>query len=167
MKEVILNLAASLDGFIAGPQGEYDWCFTDQDYGMKKFINRVDSTLMGRKTFEISLKYGPPDPHFTHYVFSKTVKQTEYKNVVLLDSDITSSVKVLKAKEGKGIWLFGGAEIISPLMEEGLVDELMISVHPIILGDGIPMFKKGARKPFKLVDSIRYSTGLVQLIYRK
>jgi len=168
MRNVVLNLAVTLDGYIAGPNGEYDWCFTDADYGMTNFLKSVDATVMGGKSYRLMIHYGPPYPEFTNYVFSRTEKETPFKNVVFVPDNIPTFVKHLKQKSGKNIWLFGGSEIIHPLLQENLVDEMILSVHPILLGGGLPLFKKLAeRKIFQLADTITYPTGLVQLIYKK
>ncbi|AYB30863.1 dihydrofolate reductase family protein [Chryseolinea soli] len=168
MRKIILNLAVSLDGFIAGPNGEYDWCFADADYGMTNFLNSIDAVVMGGKSYRLLLQYGAPYPEYTNYVFTRTEKSTPYANVVFTRDDIAEFVEALKEKEGKSIWLFGGAEIIHPLLENDLVDELMLSVHPVLLGDGLPLFRKlNERKAFKLMDSITYPSGLVQLYYKK
>lgn len=168
MRKVVLNLAVSLDGYIAGPKGEYDWCLTDDDYGMTDFLESVDSTLMGGKSYRLVAKYGPPYPEFTNYVFTRTEKATPYSNVRLVSDDISEFVRTLKHQKGKNIWLFGGSEIIHPLIQENLVDEMMLSVHPLLLGGGLPLFKNlDERKTFSLSDTITYPTGLVQLIYKK
>ena len=168
MRKVILNLAVTLDGFIAGPNGEYDWCFTDADYGMTDFFKSVDATLMGGKSYRIAIEYGPPYPEFTNYVFTRTEKETPFKNVELVSGNIPAFVRALRGEGGKNIWLFGGGEIIHPLLEENLIDEMIISVHPILLGAGVPLFKNlSERKFFKLVDTVAYPSGLVQLIYKK
>ena len=168
MRKIVLNLALSLDGLIAGPNGEYDWCFTDADYGMTSFMKTVDSTLMGGKSYRLLLEYGPPYPELTNYVITRTETDTAHPNIVFVRDNVISFVEALKIKEGKNIWLFGGAEITHLLMERDLVDVLMLAVHPIVLGDGIPLFgKHSSRKHFELADSIRYPSGLVQLIYNK
>jgi dihydrofolate reductase len=168
MRKMILNLAVSLDGFIAGPNGEYDWCLADADYGMTNFLNSIDAVVMGGKSYRLLLQYGAPYPEYTNYVFTRTEKSTPYANVVFTRDDISEFVETLKEKEGKNIWLFGGAEIIHPLLENDLVDELMLSVHPLLLGEGLPLFRKlNERKNFKLMDTITYPSGLVQLYYKK
>src|SRR5688572_19645301 len=123
MKRVILGLAVSLDGFIEGPNGEYDWCFTDQDYGMSAFFKRIDSILMGRKSYEISKSAesqgeGGQNPWkgITTYVFSNSIKEITDKDVELVSGDATRAVSKLKAKAGKDIWLFGGAELTASLL---------------------------------------------------
>lgn len=168
MRKLVLNLAVTLDGFIAGPNGEYDWCLTDADYGMAEFLKSIDATIMGGKSYRLVIEYGPPYPEFTNYVFTRTEKETPHKNVVLVEDDIPTFVKSLKQKRGKSIWLFGGSEIIHPLLEEDLIDEMILSVHPILLGNGLRLFQKlDERKILRLTDSITYPSGLVQLIYKK
>jgi len=168
MRKIILNLALTLDGLIAGSNGEYDWCFTDADYGMTEFMRSIDSTIMGGKSYRLLLNYGPPYPELTNYVITRTETNAPQPNIVFVRDNILSFVEALKRKEGKNIWLFGGAEINHHLMERDLVDVLMLAVHPIVLGDGIQLFGKyNSRKHFELVDSIRYPSGLVQLIYNK
>ncbi len=168
MRNVILNLAITVDGYIAGPNGEYDWCFTDADYGMTKFLKSIDAILMGGKSYRLVVDYGPPYPEFMNYVFTQTEKSAPYKNVEFVSGDIPAFVKSLKQKIGKKIWLFGGSEIIHPLIQENLVDEMVLSIHPILLGNGVPLFKNlNERKFFQLSDTIKYPSGLVQLIYKK
>ena len=168
MRKIVLNLALSLDGFIAGPNGEYDWCFTDADYGMIDFMKSIDATIMGGKSYRLLLDYGAPYPELTNYVVTRTETDALHSNVVFVRNNILSFVESLKRKEGKNIWLFGGAEITQLLMERDLVDMLMLAVHPVLLGDGIQLFGKyDARKHFELADSIRHPSGLVQLIYNK
>lgn len=168
MRKVVLNLAVSLDGYIAGPDGEYDWCFADDDYGMTDFLKSVDAVLMGGKSYRLMVNYGPPYPEFTNYVFTRTEKDSPYENVVFVSEDIPGFVRSLRNKKGKNIWLFGGSEIIHPLIQENLVDEMMLSIHPLLLGGGLSLFKNlDERKTFRLSDSITYDTGLVQLIYKR
>jgi dihydrofolate reductase len=167
MRKVVLNLAVSLDGYIAGPNGEYDWCLTDDDYGMKDFLKSVDATLMGGKSYRLIVNYGAPYPEFTNYVFSRTEKDSPYENVVFVSGDIPGFVAELKYTKGKNIWLFGGSEIIHPLIQENLVDEMMLAIHPLLLGAGIPLFRNlDDRKTLRLSDTITYPSGLVQLIYK-
>ena len=167
MRKVVMNLAVSLDGYIAGPNGEYDWCFADDDYGMTDFLKSVDATLMGGKSYRLVIAGGEPYPEFTNYVFTRTEKQTPYENVVLVSAEIVDFVRELKEKKGKNIWLFGGGEIIQQLLQENLIDEMMLAVHPILLGRGLPLFRElDERKKFRLSDTITYPTGLVQLIYK-
>jgi len=168
MRNVILNVAVSLDGYISGEKGEYDWCFTDQDYGMKEFFARIDATLIGRKTYDLMVKMGEQlYPALTNYVFSRTIQHSKAKNVHIVSEDVAAFVRKLKDTKGKGIWLFGGAELIHACLEDNLVDEAMLSIHPIILGGGKPVFgKRSARLNLTLAHSKKYSSGLIQLVYK-
>jgi len=131
-------------------------------------MKSIDSTVMGGKSYRLLRDFGPPYPQLTNYVVTRTERENPYPNVVFVREKVPSFVEDLKSKKGKNIWLFGGAEITQMLLERNLVDVLMLAVHPIVLGDGIPLFgKSSSRKHFELADSIRYPSGLVQLIYNK
>ena len=169
MRKIILNLAISVDGFIAGPNGEYDWCFTDQDYGMKEFLSRVGATLMGRKTFEVMKREGQETfSGMKNYVFSKTLTHSLKKNVEIISGDVKSFINELKKENGKDLWLFGGGELIKIFFDEDLIDEMVLAIHPIVLGHGIPLFHRSQnRRAYSLADCKTYSTGLVQVFYRR
>jgi dihydrofolate reductase len=166
MRKVILNVAVSLDGFIEGPKGEFDWCFTDQDYGMTDFMNRIDAIFFGRKSYELVLKkIENPFSGKDKYVFSKTMTSTGDETHII-DQNVKTEVKRIQNQKGKDIWLFGGAELISLFMNYGLVDELQLAVHPLLLGKGKPLFmdlKK--RTDLALTRTKTFSSGLIQLIY--
>lgn len=169
MRKVILGLAISLDSFIEGPNGEYDWCFTDQDYGLNEFFKRVDTVFIGRKSYEMSFgaesNGGFEFPKMKEYVFSNTLKQIK-DGVTIVSGDIKTQVEKIKQEEGKDIWLFGGGSLTASLMNLGLVDELWLSVHPILLGEGKPLFQGlKDRTHLKLIDTKVYETGLVSLKY--
>ena len=166
MRKLILNLAVSLDGFIEGPNGEFDWCFTDQDYGMKDFLQRIDTIFFGRKSYEVLLGMEKqPFPKMKKYVFSRT--HTSMEGVSLIQDAAGERVRTIKREPGKDIWLFGGASLISSLMQLGLVDEFHLAVHPILLGSGKHLLSDVQNRiPLKLLDTKTYSTGLVQSIYR-
>jgi dihydrofolate reductase len=168
MRKLILGVAVSLDGFIEGPNGEYDWCFTDQDYGMSDFLKRIDSTFVGRKTYEMSLAMEGGNagfPQLKEYVFSTTLDSVK-KGSVLIRNEIKERVEKIKNESGKDIWLFGGASLTTSLMNLGLVDEAWLAIHPIILGTGKPLFNdiKG-RVKLRLLDTKTYDTGLVSVVY--
>ena len=169
MRKIILQLAVSLDGFIEGPNGEYDWCFTDQDYGLTEFFTRIDSMFLGRKSYELLLTIGddamPGMPKLTEYVFSTTLKEVR-PGAILVHGDTEAEVKKIKNAPGKDIWLFGGASLTTSLLNLGVVDEISLAVHPIILGGGKPLFSDiNNRVPLTLTDTKTYSTGLVSLTY--
>lgn len=168
MRKIVLGLAVSLDGFIEGPNGEYDWCFTDQDYGMKDFFNRIDAVFMGRKSYQLFSQPGMDNswmPKMSEYVFSNTLT-TVKEGAVLVSGDIDQQVAEIKQQPGKDIWLFGGASLTSSLMNHKLVDELWLSVHPILLGSGKPLFTGiDKRIPLTLIDTKNYNTGLISVTY--
>jgi len=168
MRKVILGVAVSLDGFIEGPNGEYDWCFTDQDYGLKEFFKRIDTIFVGRKTYEMSLEMeggGAGFPKFKEYIFSTTLDKVK-EGATLIKEDVKIKVEKIKTEKGKDIWLFGGAGLTTSLMNSGLVDELSLAVHPVILGGGKPLFSNiKDRINLTLIDTRTYSTGLISLTY--
>jgi dihydrofolate reductase len=168
MRKLILAVAVSLDGFIEGPNGEYDWCFTDQDYGLKDFFKRIDTIFVGRKTYEMSLEMeggGAGFPKFKEYIFSTTLDEVK-EGATLIKEDVKTEVEKIKNEKGKDIWLFGGAGLTTSLMNLGLVDEISLAVYPILLGGGKPLFNNiKERIKLTLVDTRKYSTGLVSLTY--
>lgn len=165
MRPLLLNLAVTLDGFIEGPNGEIDWCLADQDYGLTPFLARCDSALMGRKSYESLVNMGPdPWPEKRKYIFSRTLSSAA-ENTELLQGDVAAEVGRLKQQPGKAIWLFGGADLISQCLRAGLVDELCIAIHPLLLGGGRPLFTEVPRTGLRLLDTVTYSTGLVQVTY--
>lgn len=169
MRKVILGLAVSLDGYIEGPNGEYDWCYTDQDYGMSEFFSNVDAAFMGRKSYEMTQAMGQAAgagfPDLKRYVFSNTLEEAE-EGVTIIRGDIKIAVDLIKNENGKDIWLFGGAGLTTSLMNLGLVDRLWLAVHPILLGGGKPLFQDiDGRINLELLESKTYTTGLVSLTY--
>jgi len=169
MRKIILQLAVSLDGYIEGPNGEFDWCFTDQDYGMSEFFKRVDTTFMGRKTYELALAMqdqAPPGfPKMKEYVFSNSM-QTAKEDVILVRGDTKKEVEKIKKQKGRDIWLFGGAELISSLMNLHLIDEIILAVHPVVLGDGKQLFRDINERTWLTLTSHKiYPNGLVFLAY--
>ncbi len=173
MRKVILGLAVTLDGFIEGPNGEYDWCFTDQDYGLTEFFSRIDALFIGRKSYEIAQQYAkendgimvPGMPSVKEYVFSNSLQQVK-DGAILISGDSMAEARKIKEQPGKDIWLYGGAELTDAMMKERLVDELWLSVHPILLGSGKPLFRQqDGRTQLVLLDSKTYETGLVSLRY--
>lgn len=169
MRKIILGVAVSLDSFIEGPKGEYDWCFTDQDYGLSDFFKRIDTMFFGRKSYELTLTMGDNGsigfPKLKEYIFSTTLDKVK-EGATLIKGDIKTEVEKIKNEKGKDIWLFGGAGLTTSLLNLGLVDELSLAVHPILLGSGKPLFSNiKDRINLTLVDTKTFSTGLVSLTY--
>lgn len=178
MRKIILDLAISLDGFIEGPKGEIDWCVMDEDMDFNGFLSRIDTIFYGRVSYEAWGNYLPardasPDEHAfwksihakKKYVFSRTL--TEDGKATLIQKDISESVKAIKLQAGKDIWLYGGASLIHTFIEHKLIDQYQLSVHPVVLGRGKPLFKHlQERLELKLISSRTFQSGVVQLIYQ-
>lgn len=179
-RKVILNLAVSLDGFIEGPNGEIDWCIMEDDMQFDKFLEQIDTILFGRKSYDLWTEYQPNNNtsqseyymwelmQNTHkYVFSHTLQHANTTTTYIKD-DIVATMNHLKTQPGKDIWLYGGSSIVTTFLNQNLVDELQLSVHPIILGEGKPLFAGITdRKQLELYTVNTYKSGVVQLIYRK
>lgn len=165
---ILLNLAVSLDGLIEGPNGEFDWCFTDQDYGMTDFLARCDAIIFGRKSYELMLQYEEnPYPDKMKYVFSNTLQSVAGK-VTIVSGDVPEAVDRIKQRGTGDVWFFGGAHLLEDFMRHDLIDEFHLAVHPVVLGRGKPLFTDlTERKYFNLKAAKTYSSGLVQLIYGK
>lgn len=168
MRPLVCYIATTLDGYIAGPNGEIDWLFTDQDYGYKEFYAGIDTVVMGRKTYDLCLSFGEyPYPNIPNYVWSRTPRD-ENGDATFLSGDAAGWLGDLKLKAGKAIWLVGGSALVGEATARNLLDELIISVHPIVLGDGVPLFPRGLpRQKFQFIQAQSFSSGLVQLTYRR
>jgi len=167
MRRVILNVAVSLDSFIEGPNGEYDWCFADQDYGMTEFFSQIEIIFMGRKSYDLIKRTGDINafPQYK-FVFSDTLVPEENPAVeIIRKADFLSEVQKIRTSPGGDIWLFGGAELVSAFVQAGLVDELLLSIHPILLGSGKPLFEHIGRTNLQFMGSKSYSSGLLQARY--
>ena len=168
MRRVKYFVAMSLDAFIAGPEGEVDWLFMDQDYGMKEFYSSIDTVLMGRKTYEFGLSHGARSyPGVTNIVFSRTLEASEYPEVTVVTAEVGETIEGLRYGEGKDIWLVGGGQIFRAALRAGCVDDVIVAVHPILLGDGIPLLPATAEVThLELTQTTPYDTGLVTMWYR-
>jgi len=135
------QVAMSLDGFIAGPRGEYDWIPADPDIDFAAIFEQFDTAIMGRKTFQTTLQQGGDGsmPGLQVVVYSATLRQQDYPAVTVINTSPAEHVRSLKETPGKDIWLFGGGELLHTLLEAGQVDTIEPAVVPVILGDGIPM----------------------------
>lgn len=169
MRKVVYGGAMSLDGFIAGPNGEYDWILMDPDIDFTALMHRFDTFLIGRKTFEAMQRLGEaaPAPGIQHIVFSRTLRPADCPAGTILSDDAEGVVTDLRRKSGKDIALFGGGELFRSLLAAGLVDELHFNVIPVLLGGGIPMLPPPAsRERLTLKNQRVYAkTGTVALEY--
>lgn len=168
MRKVILNLALSLDGYIEGPDGGYEWCFTDQDYGITEFLSTVDTIFLGRKSYELLIGAEEnPFPGFKKYVFTDTLPPLKHEEIEMVpQADFEQTVKALIQEPGGDIWLFGGASLFTSFMNAGLVSHYILSIHPVILGGGKPLFQNLQHRTELLhLDTVTHPNGLVQLKY--
>jgi dihydrofolate reductase len=169
MRKVVYGGAMSLDGFIAGPSGEHDWIVMDPDIDFAEMMGRFDTFLIGRKTFEAMRRMGSdakPAPGTRNFVFSRTLKPDAYPHVNT-SPDAERVVAELRAEPGKDIALFGGGELLRSLLAAGLVDQVGVSVIPVLLGGGVPLLPSPAgRATLKLREHRIYEkTGIVGLEY--
>lgn len=170
MRKVIYYVACSLDGFIATEQGYWDGFLTEGDHipeyidSLKKF----DAVLMGRKTYEIGLKAGKtnPYPEMDSYVFSRSMKESPDKQVTLISKNTAILVKSLKKRTGKNIYLCGGSELATTLLNEELIDGIILKVNPFLMGKGIPLFsEKFIQENLQLTQTKRFNSGVIKLSY--
>jgi len=168
MRKLVLYIATSLDGYIARPSGAFDWLFSDQDYGYTEFFAGVDTVLMGRKTYDQALAFGEyPYKGTRGVVFSRTPREPD-ANVTFISGDLASVVSWLKHGPGKDIWLVGGGQIVAECVRHDLIDDFRLFVHPLILGEGIPLFPPGLpERPLQFVRSQSFDSGLVEVSYRR
>jgi dihydrofolate reductase len=168
MRKIVLYIATSLDGFIAGKEGNTDWLFTDGDFGYQAFYDSIDTTLMGYNTYFFIRQFPEfPYPDKMNYVFSRKKRSPENRPVEFIFGDVAAFCKQLKKQEGKNIWLVGGGQINSILLNAGLIDQMIISIHPVALGQGIKLFRDANldKFQFNLVKHEVFDRGLVQLTY--
>ena len=178
MRQVIYSVANSLDNFIAGPGGAVDWLRMDADYGMDTFFQSVDAVLLGRKTAEFALRQHRPRPARKRpakkkpgatqtYVFSRTLSAPPDPDATLISANAGDAVRALKQQPGKNIWLMGGGDLAGSLLSEGVVDELHLAVHPVLLGGGVPLWGQvGRQVALELLETKPHPNGVVQLRYR-
>lgn len=165
---VTLFIATSLDGYIAGPDDDLSWLFTDADYGFSNFYAGVDTLLMGRGTFEAVKAMGPwPYPGKRTVVVSRRADLVlDAPGVELHSGDLVSLTDRLAEEGRKNVWLVGGGELVRSFLEQGLLDRITVSMHPILLGKGVPLFPGGFHRTMLLLENTKsFEGGLVQLNY--
>lgn len=177
MRKIILNLATSLDGFIEGPNGEVDWCILEEDMRFDSFLDSIDTIFYGRVSYDLWGNYQPDaaasdmEKQISAAILSKEKFVFSHQprvddNATFITTDLVAEVEKIKRLPGKDIWLYGGAKLIATFIENGLVDEYMLSVHPTTLGTGKPLFNMASRLELVLADTKVFRSGVVQLIYK-
>ena len=141
MRRVRYSVAMSLDGYIAGPNGEYDWIPMDPDIDFGALLKDFDTRLMGRKSWDEARKVqasGAPTMDMPTYVFSRTLRQADVPGAIL-STDLKQTVTELRRLQGKDIWLWGGGELFQSMLDLDLVDGVEVAVVPVLLGRGLRM----------------------------
>ena len=162
--------ANSLDNFIARPDHGVDWLMWSDEVAelTSNFWKTIDTVLMGRKTYEAAIRAGQAGgyPGVTNYVFSRTLTPGTNSSLTIVNEDAAAFVRRLKGEPGKGICLMGGGELAQPLFDAGLIDEVGVNIHPVLLGDGIPMFRPMPRAlKLQLKEHHVLKNGCVYLLY--
>jgi dihydrofolate reductase len=187
MRNLIFFMHTSLDGFVAGLKGELDWANIDDELFdfVATMTDTADTALYGRVTYEMMQSYWPKageQPNATKHdkehsawynkvskvVLSKTISEKGLDNTTIISGQLTDNINKIKKQDGKNILIFGSPGASQSLLNEGLIDEFWLFVNPIILGQGMPLFKDitGTTK-LKLVDSKTFACGVIALHYEK
>jgi dihydrofolate reductase len=168
-RKIIVNIATSADGYISRPDDNIEWLTSRSApkgfYGMGKFMQSIDTKLLGRKTYDWSLRMGAKFDR--HYVFSRQPPPASVPTgVEFINGAISSFAKRLKHEKGKDIWMMGGGDLIASFLDEGAIDEFIISIIPVFIGEGIPLIAPRHRYvPLHLLSVKRFSDGVVQVHY--
>ena len=169
MRRLRYQVATSLDGYIAGPNGDFDWIVMDPDIDFAALFAQFDTAIMGRKTFLATQQQGGggAPPGLDVVVFSRTLRPADYPSVTIENGDPAERVRALKARPGRDIWLYGGGELFRTLLEAGLVDTVEPAVIPVLLGGRVPMLPpRSDRTTLSLSTHRLYSkSGIVLLEY--
>jgi dihydrofolate reductase len=171
MRKVTYGGATSLDNFIAGPGGAIDWIRWGKEAGevMKDYWKSIDTVVMGRKTFEVASRGGSGGggyPGVTSYVCSRTLPPGERGGATVV-ADCVALVRELKAKPGRDICCMGGGELAQSLFEAGLIDEIGLNIHPVLLGSGVPLFLPMSRPvELELTECRAFKNGCAYVMYR-
>ncbi|MEP6616457.1 MAG: dihydrofolate reductase family protein [Ginsengibacter sp.] len=166
MRKIIAGFASSLDGYIEGPHGEYDWILIDQEIDFAEHMNKFDTYLFGRKSYEKFAAAGSGNDGMKKLVFSKTLTSLP-ENFTLVKENISEKMNSLKNEQGKDIAFWGGASLLSSFLELRLIDEISIAIIPVLLGQGKSMVGSLKDKVWlSLINSRSYSNGTLQANYK-
>ena len=168
MRKIRYGVAMSLDGYIAGPNGEADWIVMDPEVNFADLWAQFDTGLMGRRTYEAALpRLGEAAfQGMKTVVVSRTLRHADHPNITILPEPNRDQMQALRAQSQKDIWLFGGGELFRTLLEMGQVDTVEVSVMPVLLGGGVPLLPPPAQRArLKLSSQKIYRSGIVSLVY--
>lgn len=174
MRKVTYGAACSLDGFIAAADGGVDWLQYSDDVQsiMADYWGRIDTLLMGRKTWEVASRAGEGQDMssdimqgITSYVFSRTLEEIRAPGVHLVSEDAGEFVRRLKRSAGKEICVFGGGDFARSLFRADVIDAVGLNIHPVLLGSGIPLFQDAGRVPLRLTEVRTIAGGCVYASY--
>lgn len=159
-------VAASLDGFIAGPRGRLDWLLTDDDYDFAPYFADVDALVMGRRAYDGLLGFGQwPYGETPSYVFTHRETAGD-RPVVHVSGDVRAFCDRMAAEGVETLWLVGGGDLAAQFLAAGLLDAVVVSVHPVVLGSGTPLFGASVPvAPLRLDNARAFPSGLVQVRY--
>ena len=176
-RKIIVQLAISLDGYIARPDGDVEWLNRlphKFDYGMTEFQSAVDTVLIGRKTYDWGMAYakkagmkqGPFDRRFSNYVFSRKPPQDPAPGVQFVSEPVKDFARRLRAAPGKNIWMMGGGELIASFLDAGEIDHFDLHLIPVLIGEGIPLIAPRHRDILlQLRSAESFPDGVVRLRY--
>jgi len=170
MRPIRYNVAASLDGYIADAQGAFDWIPDDSTVDFEALFKSVDTYLLGRRTYDTvrATASAPFNPGARVYVFSRTLTPGTEQGVTIVRDDPVALARSLRKEAGPGeIWLFGGGELFATLLAAGQVDQVEITVVPVLLGGGVPLVAHlPERSKLSLIHTQVYPSGMVALHYK-
>ncbi len=172
LRKAKFGVACSLDGYIARKDDAIDWIRSGEEAAaaMTDLWKGIDAIVVGRKTYQFALRIGKPWPSFPgvkNYLCSRTLRDIPDKHVQIISEDAAEFVRMLKSEKGKDIFVMGGGELAKPLFEAGLIDEIRMTIHPILLGSGIPLFlPMNQQIDLELAESKAFKNGCVWVSYQ-
>ena len=174
MRKIILYIAASIDGYIAGLDGELDWLSDypitpELNYGYEDFFESIDTVIMGGRTYRdiLNMDVVYPYKNKISYIITRNTINSTKEDIIYITNNIEDNISELKKREGKDIWLVGGGEIVSLFLNQNWIDEMIITYIPILLGEGIRLFPNKAKESkWSLIQSQAFINGVVQTRYQ-
>ncbi len=170
MRKVVLAVGISLDGYIARPDGAFDFLFMPKDFSMAPFFATIDTTIMGRKTYDVARALGEVShgPNMATYIYSRTLPSGKREGCTFTSQSPKALIAQIRKGKGKDIWLMGGGELAREFLNADLVDEIHLGVVPVLLGEGLPLFPSGfPQRDFALIGNRTFSKGLIELKYKR